>query len=68
MKIKTPWQKIVRAAARGTGLHLTADEVAVLDGDGAIQSVTESDDRADEEDKERERAEKRRAVMGAVRS
>jgi hypothetical protein len=34
-----PWQKIMRAAQRGTGLHLTADEVWQLSRDDAIEQA-----------------------------
>lgn len=34
----TPWQKIMRAAKRGTGLRLTADECSRLGMDGAIET------------------------------
>jgi hypothetical protein len=45
---KTPYQKILRAAERGTGLRLTAEEVATLAVDGAIQSIAWSDDEREE--------------------
>lgn len=41
---KTPYQKILRAADRGTGLRLTAAEVATLAGDSAIESIAWNDD------------------------
>lgn len=34
----TPWEKIMRAAKRHTGLRLTAFEVAQLSQDGAIET------------------------------
>ncbi len=43
----TPWQKIMRAARRGTGLHLSPEEVGRLSMDDAIESVAENDDRED---------------------
>lgn len=44
---RTPWQRIARAAARGTGCRLTADDVLRLSQDGAIMTRAELDD-ADE--------------------
>lgn len=40
----SPHQKIMRAAKRGTGLRLTADEVFQLSRDGAIATCAENDD------------------------
>ncbi len=37
------WGKIVRAAQRGTGLRLTAEEVRYLSLDDAINTVGEDD-------------------------
>lgn len=41
---KTPWQKIMRAAKRGTGLRLTVDEVWQLSRDSAIETKAGNDD------------------------
>lgn len=38
-----PWQKIIRAAERGTGLRLTADEIQRLSMDDAIQQAATQD-------------------------
>lgn len=38
-----PWQKIMRAAERGTGLRLTADEVWRLSKDDAIEQAATQD-------------------------
>jgi len=40
----TPYQRIMRAAARGTGVRLSADEVAILAVDDAIFIRAELDD------------------------
>lgn len=40
----TPYQRIMRAAAQGCGLRLTADEVEELAGDDAIEAVARGDD------------------------
>lgn len=40
----TPHQKILKAAKRGTGLRLTAAEVARLAADNAIATCAENDD------------------------
>jgi hypothetical protein len=44
----TPYQKIARAAERGTGCRLTAEDVQQLWMDDAIQTVAERDDYQDE--------------------
>ena len=41
---KSPYQRIVRAAARGTGLRLSAEEIQALSTDTAISYRTELDD------------------------
>ena len=43
----TPYQKIARAAKRGTGCRLTAEDVRRLWMDDAIQTVAERDDYQD---------------------
>lgn len=43
----TPWQKIMRAAQRGTGLRLSAEEVSRMSSDGAIATLAENDDEDD---------------------
>lgn len=40
----TPWQRIMRATNRGTGLRLSADEIGQLSSDGAIETRAELDD------------------------
>ena len=45
----TPWEKIMRAGSRGTGLRLTADEVQQLSGDGAIEQKAFNDEAEREE-------------------
>jgi hypothetical protein len=40
----TPHQKIMRAADRGVGLRLTAEEVGALSRDGAIEQCAANDD------------------------
>lgn len=40
----TPWQKIMRASKRGTGLRLSADEVWNLSRDNAIETLAGNDD------------------------
>jgi hypothetical protein len=42
-----PWQKIMRAAERGTGLRLNADEVWLLSRDDAIEQAA-TQERAEE--------------------
>jgi hypothetical protein len=42
------YQKILRAAKRGTGLRLSAEEVAALALDSSIETVAWQDDEADE--------------------
>jgi hypothetical protein len=39
----SPWQKIVRAAHFGTGLHLTADEASALADDPMIYQVAQDE-------------------------
>lgn len=56
--IKTPWQKIRRAALRGTGVHLTARDTDSLLSDGAIESVADQDDIAEQEWRESLKAER----------
>jgi hypothetical protein len=41
---RTPYQKIMQAAKRGTGLRLTADEVYALSQDNAIEVRASGDD------------------------
>lgn len=41
MKRLDPWQKIMRAAKRGTGLKLSADEVLRLSYDDAIATTAQ---------------------------
>lgn len=43
MNTLTPWEKIVRAANRNTGLTLTADEVYMLRMDDAIVQAAENE-------------------------
>jgi hypothetical protein len=45
----TPHQRIMRAAERGTGVRLTADEALALSMDTAIGSCAENDDAEQEE-------------------
>lgn len=40
----TPWEKIMRAYRRGTGLRLTADEVIQLGSDSAIETQAGNDE------------------------
>lgn len=40
----SPWQRIMRAADRGRGLRLSAEEILQLSMDRAIQQVAENDD------------------------
>jgi hypothetical protein len=56
---KTPYQKILRAASRGTGLRLTSEEVAKLAGDSAIETVAGNDDENEVERRNEERADRR---------
>ena len=44
---KTPHQRIMRAAERGTGLRLSADEVRRLSRDDAIATCARNDDKAE---------------------
>lgn len=44
MSALTPYQKIMRAAKRRTGLRLSPDEVRALSGDDAIATVAMNDD------------------------
>lgn len=44
---KSPYQRIVRAAARGTGLRLSAEEVQALSHDTAIRHLAANDDAAE---------------------
>lgn len=62
---KTPYQKILRAAKRGTGLHLTAEEVAGLSLDSAIETVAWNDDEREVERRNEERADRRAKRTGA---
>lgn len=39
----SPWERIIRAADRGTGLHLSASEIQRLGNDNAIAVRAESD-------------------------
>lgn len=47
--MKTPWQEIMRAAERGTGLRLTSDEIYQLSMDDAISTRATLDAFPDEE-------------------
>jgi len=49
MKRLTAYQRIVRAAKRGTGARLTAAEVTLLAQDEAIRSVADQDDTGPED-------------------
>jgi hypothetical protein len=40
----TPYQKIIRAAKLGTGLHLTAEEVSCLSLNSTIDAIAADDD------------------------
>lgn len=40
----TPYQRIMRAAKRGTGVRLSADEVFALSADDAISTCAANDD------------------------
>ena len=40
----TPYQRIVRAAARGKGVVLSSDEVQAMSIDSAISQLAENDD------------------------
>lgn len=53
MNALNPWQKIIRAAKRGTGLRLTFDEVWQLGMDDAIQQAA-SQERAESDAHNRE--------------
>lgn len=44
MRRKTPYQRIMACARRGTGCRLTADQVSALARDSAIYTVAENDD------------------------
>lgn len=61
---KSPPQKIMRAAKRGSGLRLTADEVAVLASDSAIEARAWNDDEADIERRNELRAQRRAERSG----
>jgi hypothetical protein len=39
----SPWERIIRAADRGTGLRLTAEEALMLSRDNAIVTRAELD-------------------------
>lgn len=54
----TPHQKIMRAARRGTGTHLTAEEVQALSLDDAIATCAANDDENDIERRNEEKAER----------
>ena len=54
----SPWEKIMRAAKRGTGLRLTADEVWMLRMDSSIEQVAIN---------EAEKREQEKAVNGVAR-
>lgn len=54
----TPHQKIMRAAKRGTGCHLTADEVSQLSLDDAIATCAANDDENDIERRNDQKAER----------
>lgn len=41
--LRNPWVAIMRAAERGNGLHLSADEVYALSRDSAIEACAEND-------------------------
>lgn len=45
----TPWQRIMRAAKRGTGLRLSPDDALRLSRDDAIETRAALDDERDEE-------------------
>lgn len=49
----TPWQKITRAADRGSGVHLDCDEVRRLSKDDAIAFRAELDDAEAQERKDK---------------
>jgi hypothetical protein len=38
----SPWEKIMRAYRRGTGLRLTKDEIDLLGSDSAIEQSAEN--------------------------
>lgn len=57
--MKTPHQKIMRAAKRGTGLRLTVDEVQRLSEDDAIATCAVDDDENEIERRNEERADRR---------
>lgn len=44
----TPYQRIVRASQRGTGIYLTPDECAQMATDTAILTVAQRDDMDDQ--------------------
>jgi len=39
----TPWERIIRAADRGTGLRLSVSEISALGMDGAIAKKAQND-------------------------
>lgn len=43
----SPYQRIIRAARLGRGVRLSADEVAAMIMDDAIETVARNDDEAD---------------------
>lgn len=50
MNRRTPYQKIARAARRGTGVRLTFDDVVILSLDDAVRLTGEQDDEDDDKD------------------
>lgn len=48
----TPWQRIMRASERGTGLRLSAEDVWRLSMDDAIHTRALLDDEDDAEDEQ----------------
>lgn len=44
---KSPYQRLMRANARGTGLRLSPEEVSILGRDEAIRGVAANDDAAE---------------------
>jgi hypothetical protein len=55
---QTPHQKIMQAAKRGTGCHLTRDEVVQLSMDDAIATCAANDDENEIERRNEECAER----------
>ncbi len=51
----TPYQRIMRAARRCTGVRLSPDDVQALSMDDAISTVAYNDDEADEEERAADR-------------